>query len=348
MTAYLLRRLLLMIPTLLGISVIVFTLVQIVPGGPVEQAIRRMRGGSNAGETGGGSGGSSVQAGLTPAAIAELKKFYGFDKPVAVRYAIWLGKVVRLDLGTSYQYRKPVWDLIRARIPISLAIAGTGFFLAYIVCVPLGVYKAVHHRTWRDAITSILVFLGFAIPEFALGMLLLVLFGGGSFWDLIPLSGITSDTFSSMSAGAQVKDVLHHLAGPLLCYMIGSFAAITIITKNSLLEVLGADYVRTALAKGLPFRTVLYKHALRNALIPLATGFGQVLSVIVASSLLIEVVFGIHGMGLLAYEAITQRDYPVTLGLIIVGALLSLLGNLISDVLYVVIDPRISFGAAGT
>ena len=345
MASYLLRRLLLMIPTLLGISLVVFTLVQIVPGGPVEQAIRRMRGGSGGGETGGGGG---VQVGLTPAAVADLKKFYGFDKPLPVRYAVWLGKVLRLDLGTSYQYRKPVWELIKARIPISLAIAGTGFFLAYLICVPLGVYKAVHHRTWKDAITSVVVFLGFAIPEFALGMLLLVLFGGGSFWEFIPLSGITSDTFSSMSAGDKVKDVLHHLAGPLLCYMIGSFAAITIITKNSLLEVLGADYVRTALAKGLPFRRVLYKHALRNALIPLATGFGQVLSVLVASSLLIEVVFGIHGMGMLSYEAITQRDYPVTLGLILVGAGLSLLGNLVSDVLYVLIDPRISYGASGT
>jgi microcin C transport system permease protein len=344
--AYLLRRLLLMIPTLLGISLVVFTLVQIVPGGPVEQAIRRMRGGTGGGET--GSGGGGVQVGLTPAAVADLKKFYGFDKPLPVRYVVWLGKVVRLDLGTSYQYRKPVWELIKARIPISLAIAGTGFLLAYLVCVPLGVYKAVHHRTWKDAITSVVVFLGFAIPEFALGMLLLVLFGGGSFWDFIPLSGITSDTFSSMGPADKVKDVLHHLAGPLLCYMIGSFAAITIITKNSLLEVLGADYVRTALAKGLPFRRVLYKHALRNALIPLATGFGQVLSVLVASSLLIEVVFGIHGMGMLSYEAITQRDYPVTLGLILVGAGLSLLGNLVSDVLYVLIDPRISFSASGT
>lgn len=347
MTAYLLRRLLLMIPTLLGISVLVFTLVQIVPGGPVERAIQRARGSGGGGEAGGGRG-SGVQAGLTPAAVEQLKKFYGFDKPLHVRYVRWLGQVIRLDLGTSYNYRKPVWELIKARMPISLAIAGTGFLLAYLVCIPLGVYKAVHHRTWKDAITSILVFLGFAIPEFALGMLLLVLFGGGSFWDFLPLSGITSDTYSSMTAFEKVKDVLHHLIGPLACYMVGSFAAITIITKNSLLDVLGADYIRTAWAKGLPFRTVLFKHALRNALIPLATGFGHVLSVLVASSLLIEVVFGIHGMGMLAFDAINQRDYPVTLGLILVGAILSLLGNLLSDVLYVVIDPRISFGSAGS
>ncbi len=346
MTTYLLRRLLLMIPTLLGISIVVFTLVQVVPGGPVEQAIQRMRGVGGGGEAGAAAS-RGTQAGLTPEAMEQLRRHYGFDKPLPVRYVRWMGKVLRLDLGTSYNYKRPVWDLIRARIPISLAIAGTGFFLAYLICIPLGVLKAVHHRTWKDAVTSIAVFLGFSIPEFALGMLILVLFGGGSFWDLLPLSGITSDTFSSMTAWQKVKDVLHHLVGPLTCYMMGSFAAITILTKNSLMEVLGADYVRTALAKGLPFRTVLFKHALRNALIPLATGFGHVLSVLIASSLLIEVVFGIHGMGMLAFDAISQRDYPITLGLILVASLLSLLGNLVSDVLYVLIDPRISFDAAG-
>jgi len=334
-----------MIPTLLGISLIVFTLVHFVPGGPIEQAMARARGGGG-GESGGS--GRGVAAGLTKEAIADLERFYGFDKPLPVRYVQWLGKVVRLDFGKSYNYRKPVWDLLRARIPISLAIAGTGFVLAYLICVPLGVYKAVNHRTWKDAATSILVFVGLAIPEFVLGMLLLVLFGGGTLWNVFPLGGISSDTYETLSPGGKVLDVLHHLALPLTCYMIGSLATITLLTKNSLLENLGADYVRTARAKGLSWRTVLYKHALRNSLIPLATGFGHILSVIVASSLLLEVVFSIRGMGLLSYEALVQRDYPVTLAVIMVGSLLALLGNLLSDILYVIIDPRISFAAASS
>lgn len=344
MTTYLLRRLLLMIPTLLGISVVVFTLVHFVPGGPVEQAIQRARGGGGGGgETGGGGRGAAT--GLTPQAVEDLRKFYGFDKPLPLRYLAWAGNIVRGNLGQSYNYRKPVWDLIRSRIPISLAIGGTGFLLAYLVCVPLGIYKAVRHGTWADAATSVLVFVGLAIPDFVLGMVLLVLLGGGSFWNVFPLGGLRSDDFASMSLFGKAKDLLHHLTLPLICYMVGHFATITLLTKNSVLENLASDYVRTARAKGLSPRVVLFKHALRNSLIPLATGFGHLLSVLVASSLLLEVVFSIHGMGLLSYEALVQRDYPVTLGVIMIGSLLVLLGNLISDVLYVLIDPRISFAS---
>lgn len=332
-----------MIPTLLGISIVVFALVQIVPGGPVEQAIQRMKG-AGGGAEGGGSHG--VSSGLTEEAVAELRRFYGFDKPLAVRYFGWLGNVVKLDFGKSYNYREDVWDLIKRRIPISLSIGLTGFILSYAACIPLGVYKAIHHRTWRDAVTSILVFVGYSIPGFALGMVLLVLFGGGSFWNVIPLSGMTSDDFARMAPAQKAADLLHHLAAPLFCYMVGGFATITVLMKNSLMENLNADYVRTALAKGLSFRAALYKHALRNSLIPIATGFGHVLSVIIASSLLIETVFGIHGMGRLSFDALSQRDYPVTLGIIVVAASLSLIGNLVSDILYVVIDPRISFSAS--
>jgi microcin C transport system permease protein len=306
-----------MLPTLLGISVVVFALVQVVPGGPVEQAIQRMRGGGGGGERGGSSGG--VHAGLTPKAVEELKKFYGFDKPLPVRYVLWLSRAARLDFGESYNYKQDVWTLIRKRVPISLAIGLTGFILGYLVCIPLGVYKALHHRTWKDAVTSVLVFAGYAIPGFALGMVLLVLFGGGSFWDAIPLSGLTSDDHAQMPPLAKVKDILHHLAAPLFCYMVGGFATITVLMKNSIMENLSADYVRTALAKGLSF--------------------------VITSSLLIETVFSIHGMGRLSYDALAQRDYPVTLGIIIVASALTLLGNLLSDVLYVLIDPRISFSA---
>ncbi|MBI2566793.1 MAG: ABC transporter permease subunit [Candidatus Schekmanbacteria bacterium] len=341
MIEYILRRIMLMLPTLLGISIVVFFIVQMVPGGPVEQAIQRMRGAG----AGGGGAFAGTNAGMTQEAIAQLKAFYGFDKPIHIRYLRWLGNVLRLDLGRSYNYRLPVWDLIASRVPISLLFGGTGFLLAYAVCIPLGVYKAIHHRTWRDSVTSVLVFAGYSIPEFALGMLLLVLFGGGSFWNVFPLSGLTSDNFAAMSSLNKLLDVLHHMVLPLLCYMVSSFAVLTVMMKNSLMENLRADYVRTALAKGLDFRAALYKHALRNSLIPIATGFGAIMTVFISGSILIEVVFSIRGMGLLNYEALLQRDYPVTLGIIMVGSVLSLLGNLLSDILYVLIDPRIGFSS---
>jgi len=347
MAAYVLRRILLMIPTLLGISVVVFALVHMVPGGPVEQAIQRAkRGAGGAGEAGPGGG---VPAGLTREAIEELRVYYGFDKPIHIRYFNWLWNVVRLDFGTSYNYKEPVWGLIKGRIPISIQFGGTAFVLAYMVSVPLGIYKAMHHRTWKDSISSAIVFMGYAIPEFALGMLLLVLLGGGSsppFWDLLPLGGVSSDNFASLSMFDKVIDIAQHMFLPLVCYMVGSFATITVLMKNSIMENMSADYVRTALAKGLSHRAALYRHALRNSLIPIATGFGAIMTVFVSGSVLIEVVFNIGGMGLLSFEAIQQRDYPLTLGIIMVASFLSLLGNLMSDLLYVVIDPRISFDAA--
>lgn len=342
--SYIARRFMLMLPTLFGISILIFVLLHMVPGGPVEQAITRARG-LGGGESGGG-GGNSV--GLTEDAIADLRAYYGFDKPLHTRYLSWMGKVLRGDLGKSYNYKEPVWDLIKSRIPISLMFGGTAFLIAYMVCIPLGVYKARHHGTWRDTVSSTIVFGGYAIPEFALGMLLLVLFGGGSsppFWDIFPLGGVTSDNFSKLEFGAKVKDVAMHMVLPLICYMVTSFAFLTVLMKNSMMDNLSADYVRTARAKGLSYRAALYKHALRNSLIPIATGFGSIMTVFVSGSLLVEVVFNIGGMGLLSFEAIEQRDYPVTLGLILVISILTLLGNLLSDILYVLIDPRISFAA---
>lgn len=346
MFSYIVQRLLLMLPTLFGISLVVFFLVHLVPGGPVEQAIQRARAGGASGEVG-GTGGSST--GLTEEAVAELRAHYGFDKPLVARYFSWMWQVATLDFGESYNYKEPVWGLIKDRIPISLRFGGIAFFVAYLVCIPLGVYKAIHHRGWRDNLTSIVVFVGYAIPSFALGMLLLVLLGGGSsppFWDVFPLGGVTSDNYDSLGFFDKLWDHVKHMTLPLLCYMVGQFATLTVLMKNSLMDNLNADYVRTALAKGLSFRGALYKHALRNSLIPIATGFGSILTVFVSGSVLIEVVFSIEGMGLLSYEAIIQRDYPVTLGIIMVLSILTLFGNLLSDLLYVVVDPRISFGAA--
>jgi len=341
MRAYFIRRLLLIIPTFLGITLVSFIIMHIVPGGPIEQAIRQIRMGGAFGE--GGTSGGVVSSELTADAIEQMRENYGFDKPLFARYGLWLWNILRLDLGTSYVYGDPVWDVIKSRLPVSLYFGLIGFLLSYLVCIPLGVMKAVKHKSLFDTATSVLVFVGYATPGFALGIVLLVLFGGGSFWNLFPLGGFVSDNFSELPFLQKAWDLLHHTMLPVICYMISSFATLTILMKNSLLEQLTQDYVLTAFAKGLPGRVVVYKHALRNSLIPLATGFGHFLSIILAGSFLIEKVFNIDGMGLLGYTAIVDRDYPVVLGILVISSLLSLLGNILSDVCYILIDPRIDF-----
>ena len=342
MTAYFIRRLLLVIPTFLGITMVVFVVMHFVPGGPIERQIMRYRMATMTGEVSGGGAGS-LRTEIPPEAIEELKRFYGFDKPVHVRYALWLRNVLRLDLGTSYVYQDPVWDVIRSRFPVSIILGMCGFVLSYFVSVPLGVLKAVRHGSKFDFVTSALVFLGYAVPGWALGTLLLVLLGGGSFWNLFPLGGFRPDNWEYLSFWGKVTGQLHHMFLPVLCYMISSFATETILTKNSLMENLGQDYVRTAFAKGLSERRVVFVHALRNSLIPLVTGLGHVISLVLAGSFLIEKVFNIDGMGYLGYTAILQRDYPVALGILVISSLLMLIGNIISDVIYAIVDPRIRF-----
>jgi microcin C transport system permease protein len=335
MATYFLRRLLLVIPTFLGITFAVFLVMQFVPGGPVERRILQYRLAASA-------SGRSAEA-LPDEAIQQIREYYGFDRPVHERYARWLGNLARLDLGQSYIYQEPVWDVIRSRFPISIFLGLTGFLLSYLVCVPLGVIKAVMHRSRFDFISSAIVFLGYSVPGWALGTSLLVLFGGGSFWDVFPLGGFRPSNWDYLSVGQKIVEQARYMFLPVLCYMVGSFATLTILTKNSLLENLGQDYVRTAFAKGLPERRVIFVHALRNSLIPLATGLGQVFSLILAGSFLIERVFNIDGMGYLGYTSILQRDYPVALGILVIGSLLMLVGNIISDIIYATIDPRIRF-----
>lgn len=342
MGAYFLRRLLLVIPTFLGITMAVFVVMHFVPGGPVERQIMRYQMAA-AGEGGAGAavGGRSVS--LPQEAIDEIRRYYGFDKPVHVRYVQWLGNLLRLDLGNSYIYYQPVWDVIKSRFPISIFLGLTGFILSYLVCVPLGVLKAIRHGTKFDFISSFIVFLGYSIPGWALGTALLVLFGGGSYWELFPLGGFRPYNWEFLSFGQKIVAQMHHMFLPVLCYMVGSFATLTILTKNSLMENLGQDYVRTAFAKGLTERRVIFVHALRNSLIPIATGLGHVFSLVLAGSFLIERVFNIDGMGYLGYTSILQRDYPVALGILVIGSLLLLVGNILSDVIYAVVDPRIRF-----
>ena len=340
MSGYFIRRFLLIIPTFIGITAAVFLVMQLVPGGPVERQIARYK--ESLSERGGGRA-SLTETGLPTDAVEELKKFYGFDKPIHVRYGLWLWNVIHLDLGRSYIYQDPVWDVIKSRFPVSIFLGLTGFLLSYLVCVPLGVFKAIRHGSRFDFLSSTVVFLGYSVPGWALGTALLVLFGGGSFWSLFPLGGFRPDNWEYLGFFQKITAQLHYMFLPVFCYMIESFATLTILTKNSLMENLGQDYVRTAFAKGLSERRVIFVHALRNSLIPIATGLGHVVSIILAGSFLIEKVFNIDGMGYLGYTSILQRDYPVALGILVISSVLLLVGNILSDMIYVLVDPRIRF-----
>ncbi|MEO8209209.1 MAG: ABC transporter permease subunit [bacterium] len=341
MTSYFIRRFLLIIPTFFGITLITFLILQIVPGGPLETAILKMRMGGDRGSESGSNSGKTQN--IPQTAIDELNKFYGFDKPIHERYLIWVGNLLKFDLGKSYVYQEPVLDVITSRFPISIYFGLIGFFLTYIVCIPLGVYKAVKNGSSFDIVTSILVFIGRSIPAFAFGAMMLVLFGGGSFWDVFPLGGFRSSDYESLSFFGKIWDQLHHTFLPVLSYMIGNFAVLTILTKNSVIENLSQDYIRTAFSKGLSEKRVIFGHALRNSLIPIATGLGSAISLILAGSILIEKVFNINGIGLLSYDSIVQRDYPVVMGILVISTLLLLIGNIISDMIYAFVDPRIRF-----
>lgn len=493
MQAYFIRRFLLIIPTFIGITLLSFVIMQFVPGGPVDRAIMQYKMGAisqgEGGTTGGGSEASSME--IPAEALEEMKRFYGFDKPVHVRYLLWLyniqpfkyddrlfvapldrasnaittatvtgrqqalkeletaraentlarekleAAVLRLqsklahyeeiqpmletargtcpaaadaleaaksavtgnqdvaaqdltlanameairtekdrldlaadrinrdlitlgettiptvrtqasfytlvDFGNSYTQGKPVLDLIISKFPVSIYFGLIGFFLSYAICVPLGIWKAVKHNSTFDAVSSMTVFIGYSVPGWALGVILLVLFGGGTSWELFPLGGFRSANWDQLSMAGKVIDQLHHTILPVFCYMIGSFATLTVLMKNSLMENLGTDYVRTAFAKGLDEKVVIFKHALRNSLIPIATGLGHALSLVLAGSYLIEKVFNIDGFGFLGYTSIVERDYPVAMGILVIGSLLKLFGNIFSDILYCLIDPRIRF-----
>ncbi len=339
---YFFRRLLLVIPTFLGITVLCFGLCQLVPGGPVEQMIMRMKG------LGGGESGPLTEAagGISPEQRKAIEAYFGFDKPFYLRYWNWL---VRDRIGLempSYRYpNKSAWRLIRERLPVSLVFGVTGFVLSYLICIPLGIAKALRHGGKFDLISSVVVFVGYAIPPFAFGMVLKMLFCGtvDGLWDIFPLSGFHSETYAAMSFWGKVRDVFMHMALPVLCYVIGNFAVLTLMMKNSLLEQIGRDYIRTVLAKGASLRRAVWGHAVRNALVPIATGFGSILTVMFAGSVIIEQVFEIPGMGRLSLEAIVGRDYPTFMGILALTSILGLLGNILSDFCYVLIDPRINF-----
>ncbi len=417
-----------MIPTFLGSTLLVFTILQLAPGGPLEQTILQLQMG---GLTGGGEGGSGSAVGLDggsvlpESALKELKRFYGFDKPIYQRYLIWLGvwpreikhrdfevlstsaevekrvgkrdgriwKVdIRVDensklivyekdgtksdiwaasidktkedgtkeavifqreysgiltgnLGKSYTYLKPVTEVMKPRFRISLFFGLTGFFLSYLICIPLGIRKALNHGSVFDFGSSVAIFIAYSIPGWALGGVLLVLFGGGSFWDIFPLGGFRSpiEVWETLTPFEKFIDQVHHMVLPVIAWSISGFATLTILMKNSLLENLSQDYIRTAFAKGLQEKRVVWIHAMRNSVIPIASGIGHILGVVIAGSYFIERVFNIDGFGRLAYEAILSRDYPITLGFLVVVVLIRLIGNIISDLALATVDPRIRF-----
>ena len=339
--SYFIRRLLLVVPTFIGITISCFVICQFVPGGPVEQFMVNMRGLSGA-NAGGGLPSESISVKQREA----LEKHFGFDRPVLARYWEWLIDHRMGMTVESYKYpNKTVWELIKSRFPVSLIFGLTGILLSYLICIPLGIAKALRNGQPFDMVTSLIVFIGYAIPAFAFGMLLKMVFSGTSeqFFDLFPLGGFRSEDFASLSFVEKMKDQFMHMFLPVLCYVIGNFAILTLLMKNSLLEQIGQDYIRTVLAKGGSMKLAIWGHAVRNALIPVATGLGNMLTFMFAGSVLIEKVFDIPGMGLLSLDAIVGRDYMVFMGILALTSLLGLVGRMVSDFCYVLIDPRIHF-----
>jgi len=339
MRDYFIRRLLLIPPTLIGVTLIVFAITRFVPGGPMDQALAQARAVSS---EGGGAGGSSAeQMSLSKEQLNQLKEYYGLDKPWYVAYPLWLGKVCKGDLGMSFRFTEPVGKVIRERLPISIYYGLTTLLITYLVCIPLGIAKAVRHNSLFDTSSSIFVFIGYAIPGYVLGALLWVFFAAKMEW--FPTSGFMSYDFEDMTLGGKAWDIVHHSILPLICYLVGSFAFTTFLMKNTLMDNLAADYVRTAVAKGVTFKQAVRRHALRNSLIPMATSLGHQVTALLTGSFLIEVIFDIDGFGLLGFDSAIHRDYPVVMAIALFSALLVLLGNILADVLVALCDPRVRF-----
>jgi microcin C transport system permease protein len=346
MIRYIGKRLLLMIPTLLGVLFLTFAVIQFVPGGPVEQMVSLMRGkGAGGGEAGGNQQALyRGQQGIDAERLAEIKVLYGFDKPAPERFWLMLKGFATFDLGTSFFHQKSVWDLIKEKMPVSISLGLWTLVITYLISIPMGIAKAVRDGSRFDTATSFIIMSGYAIPSFVLGVLLLVLFGGGSFLQWFPLRGLTSDNWAQLSMGGKVLDYLWHIAMPVFAEVVGSFAVITMLTKNTFIEEIRKQYVLTARAKGLPERAVLYRHIFRNALLPLLTGFpAAFIGAFFTGSLLIETLFSLDGLGLLSYNAIMQRDYPVVMGTLYIFTIAGLFAKLISDISYVIADPRVKF-----
>lgn len=363
MTGYILRRLALMVPTLLGILLINFLIIQAAPGGPVEQLVMSLTnptaGGasgrlSGGGDLGGAVSGSMQQAqatnayrgaqGIDPELLADIKKQYGFDKPAHARFWQMLKQYVRFDFGNSFFRDTPVIDLILQKLPVSISLGLWTTLIIYAVSIPLGIRKAVSDGSRFDVWTSTVIVIGQAIPGFLFAVLLLILFAGGSYFQWFPLRGIVSDGWESMGTGQQLLDYLWHMVLPVTAMVVGGFASLTLLTKNSFIEEISKHYVLTARAKGLTEKRVLYRHVFRNAMLIVIAGLpAAILGILFTSALLIEVIFSLDGLGQLGFEAALSRDYPIMFGTLFIFTLIGLVLKLIGDITYMLVDPRIDF-----
>lgn len=357
MGAYIIRRILLMIPTLLGIMIVNFALVQFVPGGPIEQILSQLDEQSTATDriAGGGSevgtGQSEYQGakGLPEDFIKDLEKQFGFDRPPLERFLMMMGNYLRFDFGESYFRSISVIDLVLEKMPVSITLGLWTTLLAYMISIPMGIRKAVHDGSTFDTWTSGIIIVAYAIPGFLFAILLLVVFAGGSYLKWFPLRGLTSENFDELSLFGQLGDYLWHIVLPVVANTIAAFATLTLLTKNSFLDEIKKQYVMTARAKGLSERGVFYGHVFRNAMLIIIAGFpGAFISIFFAGSLIIEIVFSLDGLGRLGFEAAVNRDYPVLFGTLYVFGILGLFINLISDLTYVWVDPRIDFESRET
>ncbi|MBI4031731.1 MAG: microcin C ABC transporter permease YejB [Proteobacteria bacterium] len=366
MATYIFRRLLLMLPTILGIMIINFTIIQFVPGGPVERMIAQLQG-HNAGATarfsGGGNADMAMDAmpqatgqsskyrgaqGLDPEFIAELETLYGFDKPAPARFWQMLTSYLRFDLGESYYRDIGVLELVLEKMPVSISLGLWSTLIIYLISIPLGIRKAVKDGQAFDVWSSAAVFIGYAIPSFMFAILLIIVFAGGRYFDLFPLRGLVSENWREMTFLRLTLDYFWHMTLPICAMIISGFASLTMLTKNSFLDEIGKQYVLTARAKGLPEKRVLYGHIFRNAMLIVIAGFPSAfISIFFTGALLIEVIFSLDGLGLLGYESVINRDYPVVLGTLYIFALMGLIMTLVRDIVYVMVDPRIDFESRG-
>lgn len=332
MKAYLIRRLLVIIPTFIGISLITFMVVQFAPGNPIYLKLRKA--------TEGGVGAGSVP----PEYIEQTKKLYGLDKPIMTRYVIWLGRLVRFDFGDSYKDRRPVITKIAETLPVTLELNIISILLIYLIAVPIGVYSATHQYSWTDKITTMILFILYSLPSFWVAMLLMYFLGGGAFLKWFPIYGIHSFDAQNWPWYRYLADHLWHLVLPIVVYTYGGLAGLSRYARAGMIETIRQDYIRTARAYGFSEKVVIFKYALRNSLIPIITLLGALLPGLIGGSVIIESIFSIPGMGRLGFEAVLSRDYPTIMGILSISAILTLLGLLISDILYAVTDPRIKLG----
>lgn len=330
---YLIRRLLLIIPTFLGITLITFIVIKMAPGDPAAMKLRM----------------SSEQASLSDSVTIEIveqtRKLYGLDKPLWFQYLNWLRRVVTFDFGNSYKDHRPVLTKIGERLPITLELNLISIFLVYLIAIPIGVYSAVKQGSLGDRVSTVILFVLYSLPNFWVAVLLIMFLGGGDFLNLFPIYGIQTPGLESVSIVSRILDHLWHIVLPVFCLTYGGFAALSRYQRAGMLEVIRQDYIRTARAKGLPEKLVIFKHAFRNSIIPIVTLLGYLLPAMLGGSVIIESIFSIPGMGQLGFEAVLSRDYPVVLAIATISALLTLLGLLISDLLYVWVDPRITYEA---